>query len=1233
MPAARAAPDLHLDHLRAAMGSMAEGVVLVDADSLHCLYANEAAERMLAGEARALAVPTRAWCDEAIAHSPSPFVEMREVSAHDGTRRWLEISRCAAMAGGRWLVTATIRDVTRQKAQTTRLERYRAALDQAGDAVLLVDAQRLAYVDVNDAAARMFGMSRDTLLAAGPMKLRAMAPASAPGENIRGVLRAQYAELIAASPNVSVARVDMGKLDGDVITVEATRRAFLSEGEWLIVVVMRDITDRIAAQERLELFQLAMDNSVDALTIVDRQSMRYLAANQTAVSWSGLTHEEYLSLDPHVRAWNGATRAELEAEYDQVIAISPRPRVSTVTRRRPDGSAFPTEHTRIALEMNGRWVVVSSVRDVSERMEAQRRLKMLDAAVNQAADVILVIDPQTLTYVEINEVGASMSGIPREEAMRLGPFGVTQRLGRFKRESELKAIYADVIDRHPGTVVDLSHAHTPDGRDLVLETKRRAVQVDDAWLIVSVIRDVTERHNAIQRLELFRKALDHSIDALVIIDRETMRIVDANQRSLDWSGLTREQYLAQEPHTRDGRDATRESIAAAYDEVIAISPKPHVSIDQQTRGDGTTFPAERVRTAVQLDGRWIILVSTRDITERTEAQKRLKMLDAAVNQAADAITVVDPQALTYLDVNEAAVQSTGLMREEVMRLGPLGFGKLMGLAWTESELRAIYAAVIARHPEATVDLRQGRSPDGRELVLEATRRAVRVNDTWLIVIVTRDVTDRMTGQRRLAQLEAAIDQAADSILVIDPETLGYLHINKASEQLLGISRERMGQLGVAGVIGELGMGGPEELRRTYRDLIDMHPQALTGIRKVTRPDGTTVDTESTRRAVKVEGRWLVLVVSRDVTQRLAMQERLEQLRAAVNEATDMVLVIDPQTMEFVEVNEAAARDYGLTRDAMLGMGLRRVTHFIGAWTYGQVAGHYADLIAQYPHPSTSMGSVVVEGRPNKIIESTRRAVQMEGKWLIITIGRDVTARELARRELHQRVEELARSNRDLEQFAYVTSHDLSEPLRMVASYTQLLARRYGTHFDDDGREFMGYVVTGAQRMKQLIDDLLLYSRAGKSGTELKEVSLDKALDAALANLAHVIRDSGASIERPAVLPTLACDKSGMTQVFQNLVANAIKFKGAAPPEIRIEASRGEQDWIISVADNGIGIEPQYFDRIFIIFQRLHARTEYEGTGIGLAICKRIVERHDGAMWVESTPGEGSSFKFRLPAKA
>jgi PAS domain S-box-containing protein len=235
----------------------------------------------------------------------------------------------------------------------------------------------------------------------------------------------------------------------------------------------------------------------------------------------------------------------------------------------------------------------------------------------------------------------------------------------------------------------------------------------------------------------------------------------------------------------------------------------------------------------------------------------------------------------------------------------------------------------------------------------------------------------------------------------------------------------------------------------------------------------------------------------------------------------------------------------------------------------------------------------------------------------------------AHEELSRRAQDLARSNAELEQFAYVASHDLQEPLRMVSSYTQLLLRRYSKLFDDDAKEFMGYIVDGAARMKQLIEDLLAYSRVGTRGREPEPTDARAALDQALANLRAAIESTGATVTHDA-LPTVRADASQLAQLFQNLVGNALKFRAAEAPRIHVGAREQADEVVLSVRDNGIGIDPQYFERIFVIFQRLHSKAEYDGTGIGLAICKKIVDRHGGRIWVESQPGQGSTFYCTLP---
>jgi signal transduction histidine kinase len=248
-------------------------------------------------------------------------------------------------------------------------------------------------------------------------------------------------------------------------------------------------------------------------------------------------------------------------------------------------------------------------------------------------------------------------------------------------------------------------------------------------------------------------------------------------------------------------------------------------------------------------------------------------------------------------------------------------------------------------------------------------------------------------------------------------------------------------------------------------------------------------------------------------------------------------------------------------------------------------------------------------------------------------------RRQAEADLAKKAEELARSNRDLEQFAYVASHDLQEPLRMVAAYTQLLAERYGDKLDDNAKKYIQYALEGALRMQTLVQDLLTFSRVGRD-RKRAAVACDAAVKDALQNLQAALQESGAVVHYD-LLPTVSADRTQLIQLFQNLIGNAIKFRGQQAPVITVSAERSAAEktaekttgteWILSVRDNGIGIAPEHVEAIFVIFQRLHTRAEYPGNGVGLAICKKIVEQQSGRIWVESQPGEGTSFKFTLPA--
>ena len=315
--------------------------------------------------------------------------------------------------------------------------------------------------------------------------------------------------------------------------------------------------------------------------------------------------------------------------------------------------------------------------------------------------------------------------------------------------------------------------------------------------------------------------------------------------------------------------------------------------------------------------------------------------------------------------------------------------------------------------------------------------------------------------------------------------------------------------------------------------------------------------------------------------------------------------------------------------------LKSEEHLFRGYYMGAVDYLYKPIV---PEVLRSKVAVFVDlCRKNVILRKNRDALEQKNAELQQEVAERMRAEADVRRlnaELERRVEErtreLSRMNDELRQFAYVASHDLQEPLRTVASYAQLLARRYRGKLDQDADEFIAYMVSGVTRMHTLLNDMLAYSRVTESRDRpLAPANLNAVVQSALMNLDLTISENHAAVHVDP-LPTLHGDEIQLTQVFQNLIGNAIKYKSEEPPQISITAEEGQDEWTICISDNGIGVDPQYSERIFGIFKRLHGR-ELPGTGMGLAICKRIVERHNGRIWVEPGNGTGSRFCFTLPA--
>jgi len=355
----------------------------------------------------------------------------------------------------------------------------------------------------------------------------------------------------------------------------------------------------------------------------------------------------------------------------------------------------------------------------------------------------------------------------------------------------------------------------------------------------------------------------------------------------------------------------------------------------------------------------------------------------------------------------------------------------------------------------------------------------------------------------------------------------------------------------------------------------------------------------------------------------------DKFRQLLESAPDAIVIAD-RDGRIVLVNGMTERLLGYPRAELIGQPVERLMPARFRPNHGEHRRSY------YTDPRTRPMGVGLELFARRQdgtelpVEISLSPMETEGGVLVTTVIRDVTERKQYEAALKQQAQELERSNAELEQFAYVASHDLQEPLRMVGSFAQLLARRYHDRLDDQGRVFIDYLVDGATRMQALINDLLDYSRVGAQRGEAVPVDLDQVLRRVLSSLASSLDERGAQVTHDP-LPTVPAVDSEMEQLFQNLIGNGIKFNTSPSPQVHLSVEAHGEGYTFCIADNGIGIDPQFAERIFVLFQRLHGKTDYQGTGIGLAICKKIVDQHGGRIWVESGDGDGARFYFTLPA--
>jgi PAS domain S-box-containing protein len=491
-----------------------------------------------------------------------------------------------------------------------------------------------------------------------------------------------------------------------------------------------------------------------------------------------------------------------------------------------------------------------------------------------------------------------------------------------------------------------------------------------------------------------------------------------------------------------------------------------------------------------------------------------------------------------------------------------------------------------------------------------------------IIGVLEDVTEERQAVSALAESEARFarlcELSSEGVILHAYGTI--IDVNPALLRMTGWTRQALIGRHYSVLLSE----GGQEVARRHVDERSAEPYRAD----LLRADGSRFPAEIRGRAISYQDRDVRVTTIRDITERLAAEKAMregELLYRQMFENNRVVkLLIDPATGQIVDANQAAANFYGWSIDELR---LMNITH-INALPADQVKAEM-ELARTERRTFFRFRHRLASGEVRRV-EVFSGPCTFHSRSLLHSIIVDVTEREEALAELRRKSSALELSNADLQQFAYVASHDLQEPLRSVVSYLQLLERRYRGHIDADADEFIGYAVDAAKRMGSLIQDLLTYSRVDAQDTGLEPVDCGMVLTATLANLHGLLEAMEAKVEVES-LPRVLGDAPQLSSVFQNLIGNAVKYRHRdRAPVIRISAEPGEAgEWVFTVADNGIGIAPEYHDRVFKIFQRLHTQTEYPGTGIGLALVRRIISRHGGRIWIDTDGDEGTAFRFTL----
>jgi len=1152
-----------------------------------------------------------------------------EVVAKDGKKLLYELTPAKLMYKTEPAILGIFRDITEQKMAEEKLraseERFKYFIENAPEPIWVQDVNGI-FLDGNKRVEELTGYKREELIGKNMLETNLI-----PSEYIPIAMEMFKLDKLGeiSGPN----ELKLRRKDGSLVSVEASIIPVEWEGKLNIIGVGRDITERKRAEKELIRLSSAVRMSNDSVVISDLDGT-VLDVNEATLKMYGTKNKSDLI---------GTSAFDLIVPEEREIALADMKellekdylpnREHTVTTK--DGGKIPVEmSTAIMKDVDGKPIgFVAISRDITERKRAEEALKESEvkyrAIINAMNDTAWLIDFDG-KFVDVNDTAVKIMGYSREELLSMGPTDIDSSLTPEQIMGLVKGMESDEAQ-----VFETAHT-TKDGKTFPVEIISTRVTYHGKQAILSVARDLTERKKQEEILRKAREKFETYFDLakviLVAIDAKG-NVAQINKTGCDVLGYKKKEIVGKNWFNNFLPKKLEKKTKAYFKKLLSeqIEPVEYYENTVLTKdGKERLIAWHNILLRDEQGNIKGTLSSGEDITERKKTENALKESEEKFRTifegATDGIAALDPKTMKVIFTNPKMTGITGYAPDELQNATVIDFVP-------KDEISSVIQQ-FQNHTGGKRDLTRYIPvirKDKTHIYCDVRSKFLNIGNQQYLMAFVRDVTEQKKAEEALRESERQFRELTELLpsVVFEADASGMLTlVNNAAFDRFGYSQQDFDK-----GLNVFQMLAPEDQNRAKKNMGNILDGKTVGPVEYTalRKDGSTfpilIHASPITRGDKVVGlRGIVLDITDHKRMENALRESEKSYSALINAMNDTVWVIGFDG-KFIEVNDAAVNVLGYSKEELLTMETCDIDVHLSE-------EDIKDLIKKLPDEGIQVFETLHFTKDGKAIpvEISSSLATYKGKQAILSIARDITERKKAQEAIKEANRLLKQSNEELENYTYAVSHDLKAPLRTIKSFGSFLLEDYKNKLDETGQDYLNRMVKASSHMDAMIEDLLVLSRVGRQFTEIEKVDLNKLLKEILADLEATIKERNAEVVVDK-LPNLSVHRVWKRQLFMNLISNALKFNESKTPKIEVLYEERENDHLFKVRDNGIGIEEKYLDRIFNLFERAPTEKKYEGTGAGLAICKKIVEQHGGKIWVESTPGKGSTFLFTIPKEA